>query len=404
MRVLMLCNTRYQILNAIVDDCVDFICISEAEDINRLTERIRELNIFNKVLRVKQKKVNVHAYLKNIVSGKKNDAGLCEVIKNTFLDVCSSINAKKEDDLLVELVDGYSKGDYKQYSKILANCGTEIVNTIYRLVKEDKNKCELAILDEGVNSYVVADWGSFGTVADSAYLYEPVLCTSGIKKLYTLPKIENPDIKKAVVHVFGWDNEVRSINNSIVIFEQPYRRMPKYFFGGVGCKILRKILYNSYKKHLRDSIQFDHQEMLISYIGNYKTRTEKFIKYHPASFDTDEYDWKNQIKQMQIYKTPWEVQLLNSENDNNICVTVGSTAACTTEIFNNSNNNNKYIFLFDIYRQEFEIEDAKYEFFLNMKRHKPNKVFMPRSIQELDKILSDLLIAQESVAKPTTTA
>lgn len=399
MKVLFICTNRYQIINAVnarinfyKNDTVHILIASERPELNKIWKKISDIELFDKVQHVYIQPDGLHEYIKKLKSNKNNlntNITFVEACRATIFNGITKFKSifNNEEYILKTSVSNYEYGDYKTYDIIFAHCNHRVINIIYKLIKENNVNCELAILDEGLGSYVRSNLGGKNTPADSAYLNEPSLCMYNIENVKALPKIDkNNDIfLNYINYIFSWSGEEIIFKNKIIFFQQEFDPMPEYLEN--PNIIVKYILYNSYRKHINDARLFYEQQDVVNELARYLSFSDIFIKYHPAEKNINRFVWEKNIKILDRHNLPWEIRVLNEKMEDNLFITIHSTAVLMHE--NIDAGHNKYIFLYKMINVSMDkLGEAAINKF---KKIHAGKVYIPEDKDEFYNIVDNFI-------------
>lgn len=364
MRILFVCATEYQLLNAISAKLnlfaqVDADIVLQRKNSRELAARLKESGLFAEVCYAAEEKLGLHDWLRKFTSGSSVKISFLDALYNSVLSVVLFLGEKfiAEDVKLNRMVHGYDRiRDYK-YDEMLAQNNSPLVNLFWKKLKKH---CKMSILDEGVGSYRCKNIGGKNTTADCAYLYDPRLAIYECDEFQKLPKLDaNPDVLKYANDVFEYspsDND-GNYNDSVILFEYGCEKMPDYLRDLHGIK--KVLLRNPYKKHCGLHYRYVKQvDCFKSIAKNFKGNV--YLKLHPrtAAGFLDEFK-DSGIKQIKSYRIPWELFCLNMQLKNVTMYAILSTAVCMHPI-SLSENNNKYVLLYKIIEDNISEDDKAF--------------------------------------------
>lgn len=223
---------------------------------------------------------------------------------------------------------------------------------------------KINFIDEGVGSY------TNGTIKASSkinkiYLYKPELAVYYEKykdKFVTIPALDtkNIEFKNFLNKVWGYEEIVQFENNTIIIFDQPWRIVPKYFEKVPKClkeSFLSKT--KMYDKYANDEKAKDFFVKTINDLQNKKSNV--VVKMHPRSSSVmKQYYIDNGLSVMENTVTPWEIVFLNLDVDRICLVSMFSTVTLSLSIyFKETNIIHKSVFLYKLAVEQGNVEIPK---------------------------------------------
>lgn len=393
MKTLFICCTDYQLINAInikknllQNDNADIVILNNKAGVFELAKRLQTVNLFQNVYVYSEKFYGIHKYFQDLKKNRNLFLATIGSLRNIYVNLFQIIKGKEW---------GINKRFYKnqkinfsQYDNLFAVQTESFVSEFLDLILR-YNKCTNNLLDEGLGCYLSHELNRKHKI-DAAYLYEPEMAVykEQFKNFIKIPKINLNDEEfiRLINYVFDFKDLINvKLKNKIIFFDQNTHPMPRYLQN--AGKIKRIILRNPYKKHLKEQIFYETKLELFRVLAEKLKPRKIFVKLHPRS--TKEYfeDYKkNNADFFPNVFSPWEVFGCNYEIKNNIWITVYSSALCSYDFtIKNTNNNNKYIFLYKIVNQRGGLKNYKdiNEFFSNFQQLNNEKVFLPNSIDEL---------------------
>ena len=331
MRILFVCSTEYQILNAlniklhIFPDLAADIILQRAE-YSGIADRLKELNIFENVCCGKEIIFDLHEYKLAWRETGSSPVSLGKATVNTVVKLwrkaLGAVLGPKYH--LKHLVNGYDNIRDKHYDKVLMQSANAIVCNIYDDLHKDS---EMAILDEGTRSYGDNVICREGTKADAVYLYDPEMAIYFEDKSINYVKIPQLSAKdeafvNIVNKVFAYVPQHNYIKNQLIFFDQGGEQMPKYLQNPNW--LVKLLLANSIKKHMQPYKEYISQVKAFKYIAANRT---VYIKYHPRTPDgmLKEFEGE-QFKSIEPRKLPWELYALNNQIDECKLISVCSSS------------------------------------------------------------------------------
>lgn len=392
MKSLFICQTDYQLINAInikkhllPELEADIVISNNKPGTIELSKRLQNVGLFQNVYVYSDSFNGLHRYMRG--NDEKNT--FCNAIKGSLKNIYLNIFGRiRGVDFIInhKIFDG-KKINFSQYDNLFGVETSSFYGEIYDIISK-YNKCNNNFLDEGLGCYLRYALDRKHRV-DTVYLYEPEMAAykDDFFNIIKIPKINLNDKEfiRLINYVFNFKDLINiKLKNKIIFFDQNTHPMPRYLRN--AGKIKRTILRNPYKKHLKDQIFYETKLELFRVLAEKLKPQKIFVKLHPRS--TEEYleDYKkNNADFFPNIFSPWEVFGCNYEIKNNIWITVYSSALCSYDFTIKNTNNNKYIFLYKIVNQRGGLKDYKDidEFFTNFQQLNNGKVFLPNSIDEL---------------------
>lgn len=392
MKSLFICQTDYQLINAInikkhllPELEADIVISNNKPGTIELSKRLQNVGLFQNVYVYSDSFNGLHRYMRG--NDEKNT--FCNAIKGSLKNIYLNIfgRIKGVDFIINHKIFDNKKINFSQYNNLFGVETSSFYGEIYDIISK-YNKCNNNFLDEGLGCYLRYALNRKHRI-DTVYLYEPEMAAykDDFFNIIKIPKINLNDKEfiRLINYVFNFKDLINvKLKNKIIFFDQNTHPMPRYL-RNVG-KIKRTILRNPYKKHLKDQIFYETKLELFRVLAEKLKPRKIFVKLHPRS--TEEYleDYKkNNADFFPNVFSPWEVFGCNYEIKNNIWITVYSSALCSYDFTIKNTNNNKYIFLYKIVNQRGGLKDYKDidEFFTNFQQLNNGKVFLPNSIDEL---------------------
>lgn len=378
MKNLYLCLTDFQILNALnlqlskfKNKKADLFFITNKEGNEQLAERLAGTGIFEKIYLFNNSRIQgLHQYVRSTVEGKTN----------------------------------------KGFAAALV---TSVNEAVYKLRSKFSGKCKINLLDEGTSTYWRSILKTNFPVSD-IYLYAPELAnyyTEGWKdRIYKIPQIDYSDEKFwAVINkVFDFKDDGNYpyddkgnllLKDKIIFFDQNWDPMPEYFKH--LNKFMMLLLHNPYKKHKKESAFYERKMQMFRITADNSDGNDVIVKLHPRSPLSFVADYKkSKCTMAPNLKIPWEVFMDNCRFNNNIWVTVSSTALCTYKmIFADSREDIPMIFLYKIVYDGNKSYQEDDQFFRSFQKKYPQSVFIPETIEEFTQIYKKLIIKMDNKRK-----
>lgn len=343
MRVLFVCSTEYQILNALnirmhlFPDCKADIILQRAE-YGPIGDRLEELGIFENICCAKPYLIDLHEYKLELREKGRCDTSLPVAGLNSMINIWRKafgfFGGPKYH--LNNLLNGYEKIRDNHYDKVLMQSGNAIVRNIYADLHNDT---EMAVLDEGIGSYCDSTICHGATKADSVYLYDPevaVYASDESIKFVKIPKLSPDDTKfvEMANKVFNYVPERKKIEKELLFFDQGGEMMPEYLKN--ANEFMKIILANSIKKHM------ETYESYVKQVNSFRDiagERKVYIKYHPRTPEgmINEFD-RNIFHSIEPRKLPWELYAINNSIDSCAMITIFSSSVCLFPMIVGGNN------------------------------------------------------------------
>lgn len=406
MKLLFICSTDYQIINAINikehlygNTCADIILIDNKKNRVEVAHRLKEVSVFNNIFVCDESVKGIHYFLKNLTEGYQN-ISIAECIKNEFVNVYRLFcRIYKEDSYTINSkISCGGRVSFKEYSEIFCFDTNHIIRKCILLVKKINSNCKINFLDEGIGTYFIKN--NYPYHIDKVFVYEPSYMLYGeeFNELIKIPKIclkERMFVEK-LNYIFNFSSSIQNmIENKIIFFDQPWDLIPKY----LNNFVTRLICFKSYKRHLKEALICKEQIKMAKVIRKKANNIECLVKLHPLTKERINKVYENiGYKFIKNVSIPWEIIGCNCEMKNNLFISVYSSALMSYDFTIKQNKSNKYIYLYKImyYRNDCSLfksyEDFKMtdEFFQNMKKVNKDVVFIPENIEELGNIINEM--------------
>lgn len=360
-RVLYIANTKYQILNVlsiIEDDAeekkdwTEYLLIRDTfGDGDTIAERIKEKRIFKKVFlckRVKRARTEMGFFVKCLSA----EGILSEYLfddDNIKTLHFSKIYTGDTDPIAVAF--SYLSG-FPEIALYEDGLGTYLFRTpaMPRRGKIERNICERFKLAEYTLSI------------NSIYVRKPKLCDNLlIQKIVKIPEISgNERFRATIKDIFLYEDNAALKNNKVIYLSQPLSTDVRTYN---GFPITEKIV------ELLDEI------------------CEYTIRFHPRE---SVLEINSKRCTIDLSKSMWELDCIYELTDNHILMAAGSTAQFSPKIL--ADKEPFLVFLHRIvFRKEYadRLEKKINEFSRLYKDKK--RIFMPSTVQEVAKIIKELL-------------
>lgn len=352
MKRLIVCSTMYQLYNSINLQCSDYkdtdiLLFDRIPNAKRIVCRLRDIGIFSRV----------EIYIMNPNIGKS----IINVYKKILIEF---IYPQK---IIRKYID-VGDLDINYYDVLIAGNVSKFVSCIMSLNK----RCSLYLMEDGIASfdgYILRSnggylyhllsrlfkYGSYCGRIEGIYAYDLNLYSYKYKKIIKLNR-PTKEVVDIVSYVFDCDE--KSYNSKFIWLYQDYE-------GYDSAKLVNNKIF----------------EELIKYKDNTIIRLRK-------SDDSDLY----KAFQLDDINDMWEVGVSNSNMNKICCIGVFSTALFTPKILFNKEPYLIYLYyLLDCVIEGRNFSDMdKMVVQLREQYQCPNKVFVPKSIQEFSEILSEL--------------
>ena len=464
MKNLYLCLTDFQILNALnlqlskfKNKKADLFFITNKEGNEQLAERLASTGIFEKIYLFNNSRIQgLHQYVRSTVEGKTNK-GFAAALVTSVNEAVYKLRSKFSGEayrINAKIVLG-GKMDFAAYDEVfcldkrslVVDCVTQILKEtggkckITQILKETGGKCKINLLDEGTSTYWRSILKTNFPVSD-IYLYAPELAnyySEGWRdRIYKIPQIDYGDEKfRAVINkvfdfkddsnyphddsgslllkdkvifnkVFDFkddsnyphdDSGSLLLKDKVIFFDQNWDPMPEYFKH--LNKFMMLLLHNPYKKHKKESAFYERKMQMFRITGDNSGGNDVIVKLHPRSPLSFVADYnKSKCTMAPNLKIPWEVFMDNCRFNNNIWVTVSSTALCTYKmIFADSREDIPMIFLYKIVYDGNKSYQEDDQFFRSFQKKYPQSVFIPETIEEFTQIYKKLIIKMDNKRK-----
>lgn len=415
MKNLYLCLTDFQILNALnlqlskfKNKKADLFFITNKEGNEQLAERLASTGIFEKIYLFNNSRIQgLHQYVRSTVEGKTNKGFVAALVtsvneavyklRSKFSGEAYRINAK--------IVLG-GKMDFAAYDEVFClDKRSLVVDCVTQILKETGGKCKINLLDEGTSTYWRSILKTNFPISD-IYLYAPELANyyaeGWQERIYKIPQIDYGDGKfRSVINkVFDFkddgnypydDKGSLLLKDKIIFFDQNWDPMPEYFKH--LNKFMMLLLHNPYKKHKKESAFYERKIQMFRITADNSGGNDVIVKLHPRSPLSFVADYnKSKCTMAPNLKIPWEVFMDNCRFNNNIWVTVSSTALCTYKmIFADSREDIPMIFLYKIVYDGNKSYQEDDQFFKSFQQKHPQSVFIPETTEEFTQIYKKLI-------------
>lgn len=210
---------------------------------------------------------------------------------------------------------------------------------------------KINFIDDGVGSYT-GEVVKSCEVAEKIYLYKPEFAVYYEKykhKFQTIPALDARDIKfkKLLNQIWGYKDIKEIKDNAIIVFDQPCRITPEYFFcfpKFIRNNILAKT--KLYKKYANDE---KSKDFFISSIKKLQVKNDNVIvKIHPRSTAALRQQYIEEgFAVLENGSIPWEIIALNLNINKILLISMLSTVSLSMSLyFKNTSFEYKSAFLY----------------------------------------------------------
>lgn len=415
MKNLYLCLTDFQILNALnlqlskfKNKKADLFFITNKEGNEQLAERLAGTGIFEKIYLFNNSRIQgLHQYVRSTVEGKTNK-GFAAALVTSVNEAVYKLRSKFSGEayrINAKIVLG-GKMDFAAYDEVFClDKRSLVVDCVTQILKETGGKCKINLLDEGTSTYWRSILKTNFPVSD-IYLYAPELANyyaeGWQERIYKIPQIDYGDenFRSVINKVFDFkddgnypydDKGSLLLKDKIIFFDQNWDPMPEYFKH--LNKFMMLLLHNPYKKHKKESAFYERKMQMFRITADNSDGNDVIVKLHPRSPLSFVADYqKSKCTMAPNLKIPWEVFMDNCRFNNNIWVTVSSTALCTYKmIFADSREDIPMIFLYKIVYDGNKSYQEDDQFFRSFQKKYPQSVFIPETTEEFTQIYKKLI-------------
>lgn len=423
MKNLYLCLTDFQILNALnlqlskfKNKKADLFFITNKEGNEQLAERLASTGIFEKIYLFNNSRIQgLHQYVRSTVEGKTNK-GFAAALVTSVNEAVYKLRSKFSGEayrINAKIVLG-GEMDFAAYDEVFClDKRSLVVDCVTQILKETGGKCKINLLDEGTSTYWRSILKTNFPISD-IYLYAPELAnyySEGWQdRIYKIPQIDYGDenFRSVINKVFDFkddgnypydDKGSLLLKDKIIFFDQNWDPMPEYFKH--LNKFMMLLLHNPYKKHKKESAFYERKMQMFRITADNSGGNDVIVKLHPRSPLSFVADYnKSKCTMAPNLKIPWEVFMDNCRFNNNIWVTVSSTALCTYKmIFADSREDIPMIFLYKIVYDGNKSYQEDDQFFRSFQKKYPQSVFIPETIEEFTQIYKKLIIKMDNKRK-----
>lgn len=415
MKNLYLCLTDFQILNALnlqlskfKNKKADLFFITNKEGNEQLAERLAAAGIFEKIYLFNNSRIQgLHQYVRSTVEGKTNK-GFAAALVTSVNEAVYKLRSKFSGEayrINAKIVLG-GKMDFAAYDEVFClDKRSLVVDCVTQILKETGGKCKINLLDEGTSTYWRSILKTNFPISD-IYLYAPELANyyaeGWQERIYKIPQIDYGDGKfRSIINkVFDFKDDGNYpydekgsflLKDKIIFFDQNWDPMPEYFKH--LNKFMMLLLHNPYKKHKKESAFYERKMQMFRITADNSGGNDVMVKLHPRSPLSFVADYqKSKCAMAPNLKIPWEVFMDNCLFNNNIWVTVSSTALCTYKmIFADSREDIPMIFLYKIVYDGNKSYQEDDQFFRSFQKKYPQSVFIPETTEEFTQIYKKLI-------------
>ena len=407
---LFIISLKYPLLNSIniklnnlCQKKADIIIGCNGDDYASIYDRIKGLNIFDKVYLVRiTEHDGIKRYFQNL---GKNKISLKKALRGTFKNILDQYFLRnKPIDFLQESVIKGENIILDDYDDIYINSPNEIIWVVLDYLVSHRTISCVNIIEGGANDYCKTD--GFDVIRErygeklgvNVYLYDPdvVIVDKNIDnvsfKRMPLISASSLEFKRMINKIFDYDCEKESLSSKCIFFDQLSEPMPEYLFN--ANELIKFILQNSYKKHLKDHNNYIEKNKAIfkalDIISKSHGDNSFLVKLHPRT--------KNGISpELSKYciggiknadNIPWEVYCTNIKFQNSIWMGIHSSAILNRLLCFEQQDKIKYIMLYKCIKYKNVDEDKLDLFYHKVQRKYVGKVFIPNSWKEFEDIVS----------------
>ena len=302
-----------------------------------IKDRVIESGLFNNVYLFK----DYDSRLNSVFIGKNS---LADYLKIVYKKHFSRMDIN---DFLI----GEGKVDLEKVNEVFC-FNKKFLNIIEKYVN-----IKINFIDEGVGSYTSGTINASDRI-EKIYLYKPKLAVYYEKykdKFVTIPTLDAKDVefRNLLNRVWGYEDIIKIENNTVLIFDQPWRITPKYFYS-FPVAIRENVLVKSkvYKKYDNDE---KAKNFFVNAIKKLQLNNKNVVvKMHPrSSVEMKKYYEAEGLKVLDNTAVPWEIVFLNLKVNNICLVSMFSTVTLSLGIyFNNSNVSYISVFLYKLASEE----------------------------------------------------
>lgn len=287
--------------------------------------------------------------------------------------------------------------DLSLYDDIYVCSQSNISKICLKYLTNNNQISKINLIEEGVNTYYnYKEIYSYSTMYNKQkiiiHLYEPDL----IGYEMNIKNVSFLSIKKFTYNesiLLNKLNEIfnykcnQNFDNKIIFFEQVSEPMPNY----LNYKLFKLILFNAYKKHLKEHNLFlDKVNVitnLISFLKEYNLLNEFYIKLHPR---TKKGITPNMLPYIigdanNYHTIPWEIYCLNQSFKNNLWITINSSSVLNKMLCFEKNNNVKFIFLYNCTKYFGKGNQELEQFYLKFINKYNDCVLIPDNLTDIVK-------------------
>ena len=406
-KVLFIISLKYPLMNAIniklnelKEKRADIILDGNKNDYEELAKRLQDTGVFEKVFLVNPEGFEgIKTYLKKHDQQKSILKALNGTIKNINLKRELKQNKEKfinsciVNDLEINLMD-YNELYVASESRVSWACTDVLVK---RKLISKIHLIEEGSRDYGYTEVMLQRRDRYRKIQVVVHLYDTDLVAYdkdmfniefvNIKKI----QLNDSSLVGVLNHIFNYEKHDSSYDEKIIFFEQVAEPMPSYLKKSSG--IMRLLLHNAYKKHLREDKIFQEKSMVIRYILDLlkakKMKNKFLLKLHPRTIRGILPECSNSIMgdKNNIHSIPWEVYCVNETFKNNIWIAINSSSIVNRIICFENQEDIKYIMLNgckEITNSEFTPLEV---FYRKIQEKYGEMLLLPKSIKELDSII-----------------
>ncbi len=409
MKMLFCCTTEFQLLTALnikyhmhPDDEADIIVDNYRGEEKALAERIRETNLFRKVLYVKShiEQDTLHKYFKEAFE-RKSSISFSQAVQNSIrffgIKFLKSLLGTKY--YIRHMIANGSELEPKNY-EVLITYGTKpLVETLVEYIIGTNRHCRVRLLDEG---FGIPSLGKYSDseiirIIEKCYIYsDAAMHTIPKEKICKLPSIKRTDrvFVSLLNHVFRFHPEdIEDYRNSVIFFNPNggESKMPSYLSAGYP---VTKILFpRLYKEHLEEEEIYNKllalANFIITFFREKQCCKKVWIKLAPRASEDflDAYRTRDDIRMLKRWDLPWELLVLNCPLENSVLMTDWSAAVCICrDVVDLRGDNIKRILLYRL--MQGEVSEMHRHLFENLEKQNED-LYIPKDEREFFDIFSD---------------
>ena len=350
MKMLFCCTTEFQLLTALnikyhmhPDDEADIIVDNYRGEEKALAERIRETNLFRKVLYVKShiEQDTLHKYFKEAFE-RKSSISFSQAVQNSIrffgIKFLKSLLGTKY--YIRHAIANGSELEPKNYDVLITYGTKPIVEQLIEYITVTNQHCRIRLLDEGFGIPSLGEYSASEVIRkiEKCYLYsDAAMHTIPKEKICKIPSIKrtDKDFVSILNYVFQFHPEdIEDYRNSVIFFNPNggESKMPKYL--SAGLPVTKVLFPRLYKEHVEEEQTYYKLLALANFIITYFREKQHYkkiwIKLAPRASEDflDAYRNRDDIRLLRRWDLPWELLALNCPLENSVLLTDWSAAVC----------------------------------------------------------------------------